>query len=142
MRRSLAFLQVAGSVALVVGGVILVQSAWTLSRMRLGYDVAPLLTIQLQRVPGIVDSAAIDARVAPVLERVRAHPGVVAAALADGAPGFGGCLCEILREGDAHRWRHRNASCSRCRSTRPTCQTVGTRLRRACRSARHRAARG
>jgi len=102
VRRLLAFVQVAGSVALVVGGVILVQSAWTLSRLRLGYDVAPLLTLQLQRAPGGTDSSAIDARVAPVLERVRAHPGVVAAALADGAPGgFGGCLCEIRREGDA-----------------------------------------
>ncbi|MBK7831194.1 MAG: ABC transporter permease [Gemmatimonadetes bacterium] len=129
VRRSLAFLQVAGSVALVVGGVILVQSAWTLSRMRLGYDVAPLLTIQLQRVPGIVDSAAIDARVAPVLERVRAHPGVVAAALADGAPGgFGGCLCEILREGDAPPVASQERFVLTLSVDSAYLQTVGTRL--------------
>lgn len=99
LRRTLVFAEVACSTALVVAALLLVRSAQALDRMRLGYDVAPIVTMRVQRViPG--DSTPIAAHLDPALERLRALPGIEGVSAGDNIPGsFGACLCELLVEG-------------------------------------------
>ncbi len=99
-RRLLVFAEVACSMTLVVTALLLVRSAQGLDRMRLGYDVDPLVVMRVQQLTTRADSTPLATLLAPAMQRVRALPGVVSASVTDNWPGgFGGCLCELLAEG-------------------------------------------
>jgi predicted permease len=85
---SLAGLQVALSVALLVGAGLLIRSFEELSRVDAGFERASILTFRLNS--SFADAAAtsaFQARVAAALEALRALPGVEAAATATFMPG-------------------------------------------------------
>lgn len=113
-RRFLAFAEVGCAVALVVAATLLVRSSMALDRLRLGYDVDALVTMQVQRAGHQADrpsnstsdesttGPSIATLLAPALERMRALPQVAAVSVGGSSPGrFGGCMCELLREGEA-----------------------------------------
>lgn len=98
-RRALVLAEVACSMAILIGAVLLVRSAQALDRMRLGYDVDHLVTLHVKR-RAAEDSTAVTTLLAPALERLRSAPGVEGVAVTNNTPGaFGGCLCELLAEG-------------------------------------------
>lgn len=98
VRRLLVFAEIASSVALVIGATLLVRSALAVDALRLGYDVDPLVTIRLGRVGDSTQHVRIDEILRPVVERLRAYPGVRAAAAGSQQPGeIGGCICSLSR---------------------------------------------
>jgi predicted permease len=85
---SLAGVQVALSVALLVGAGLLLRSFQELGRLDAGFERASILTFRLSS--GFADSyptSAFPARVAAALEELSALPGVEAAATASFLPG-------------------------------------------------------
>lgn len=110
IRRFLAFAEVACAVALVVAATLLVRSATALDKLRLGYDVDALVTMHVQRAGHATErrpdapavGPSVSTLLAPALERVRALEQVEAMTVGESSPGrFGGCMCELLKEGDA-----------------------------------------
>ena len=79
-RRSLTVAQVALAVMLLVGSVLYVRSYLGLVRLDKGFDSSGVVAISLTIPPQLFGSAAERAAMAQtILERLRAHPGVLGA---------------------------------------------------------------
>jgi putative ABC transport system permease protein len=90
LRRGLVITQVALSLALLMGGAVLVSGLQAISRIRPGYDPHGILTAHV-RLPDSYSTAAARAAVVDrLLARVRALPGVTSASTTMNAfvPGF------------------------------------------------------
>lgn len=83
---SLLLVEAALCVMLLVGAGLLIRSFIRLASVEPGFDPANVLTARLYLSPGERPAAAEQALVERLLERLRAHPGVVAAGASNMAP--------------------------------------------------------
>ena len=102
LRSSLVVAEVALSVALLVGAGLLIKSMLRLSNSDVGFDPHNVLTMDLKvsrsRYRGPGELARL---LQQILDRVQAQPGVEAAALSEGLPGFDSSTTDIFPEGQA-----------------------------------------
>jgi putative ABC transport system permease protein len=83
--------EVAISVVLLCGAVLLFRSFVAMHAVRLGFDPNNLLTVELSLAgPGYSESASIDRLAQDVVQRAERVPGVESAAIASALPLFGG----------------------------------------------------
>ena len=93
LRATLVAAQITLSLVLLVGASLLVESLWRLQRVDIGFDPAPILTAAVALPDGSYGGANADRARAfydELLARVRALPGVRAAALVNMPPLLGG----------------------------------------------------
>ena len=102
LRSALVIVEVALSVALLVGAGLLIKSMLRLSNADVGFDPDNVLTMDLKvsrsRYRGQGELARL---LQQILDRVQAQPGVEAAALSEGLPGFDSSTTDIFPEGQA-----------------------------------------
>jgi predicted permease len=103
LRDSLVILEVALSVALLVGAGLLIRSMWTLQSVDPGFDPRKLLTMQVS-LSGPMDQTGAKARAfyRQLLEKIGSLPGVTSAATSSIVPmGGGNTSIEVVIEGRA-----------------------------------------
>jgi predicted permease len=102
MAGALVIAQVALSTALVIGAVLLSESALRFTKAPLGFDSQNLLslTVDLQP-PGYNSDPQFVAFAQRALDRLRALPGVSQAAISDAQPLFAGAITALMVEGTA-----------------------------------------
>jgi putative ABC transport system permease protein len=102
LRSSLVVAEVAISVALLVGAGLLIKSMLRLSNSDVGFDPHNVLTMDLKvstsRYRGQGELARL---LQEILDRVQVQPGVEAAALSEGLPGFDSWTTDIFPEDQA-----------------------------------------
>ncbi|MGH7551570.1 MAG: ADOP family duplicated permease [Longimicrobiales bacterium] len=114
-RSALVVAEVALAVTLVIGAGVLLRSFWTLASVDPGFETAQVLKVEYQlpatRYPGDrsrwPDLPAINGFHAELLRRVRALPGVEAAAIAARHPldpGFTNSFVIVGREAESQNW--------------------------------------
>ena len=90
MRTALVSIQVALSFVLLVAFALFTQSSWQLQRVEPGFDPEGLLTVDVQLPEAPPAGTAPGGPLGEMVDRIRALPGVVAAAGADQLPALGG----------------------------------------------------
>jgi len=102
LRGSLVIVEVALSVALLVGAGLLIKSMLRLTNANVGFDPNNVLTMELKvsrsRYRGAGELARLQQQ---ILDRVNAQPGVETATLSISLPGFEGWTTDIFPEGHA-----------------------------------------
>jgi len=78
--------QVAASVVLLVGAGLLTRTLWRITHMPLGFDPSHTLTVSTDPIREGYDKASAAALLQPMLDSLRAQPGVQSAALGTGVP--------------------------------------------------------
>jgi len=91
--------QIATSVVLLVGAGLLLRTLWEASRVPLGFDPDHSLVASTDPGRQGYDSAASSRLLAPLLDSLRAEPGVESAALASSVPLQPGTQTQISPEG-------------------------------------------
>jgi putative ABC transport system permease protein len=101
LRDSLVVVEVALSVALLVGAGLLIRSMWTLQNIDPGFDSRNLLTLQVSVTgPAYQADARRNEFFSRALDTIRALPGVSAAAASSTVPmGGGNTSIEVVIEG-------------------------------------------
>ncbi|HLK68647.1 MAG TPA: ABC transporter permease [Bryobacteraceae bacterium] len=115
LRNGLIVGEVALSLALLTGAGLLMRSFFALQEVPLGADPSHVLVAVLPMPPARYQSAAqIQGFFRPLLERVKATPGVEAATEATSLPPFGGFVSklEIPGKAAAEDWRSQVELCS------------------------------
>ena len=115
LRNGLIVGEVALSLALLTGAGLLMRSFFALQEVQLGADPSHVLAAVLPMPPARYKSAAqIQGFFRPLLERVKATPGVEAATEATSLPPFGGIVSklEIPGKSAAEDWRSQVELCS------------------------------
>jgi putative ABC transport system permease protein len=91
--------QVSASVLLLVGAGLLGRTLWGIAHIPLGFDPAHILAASTDPIRQGYDKAAGEALLAPLLDSLRAQPGVQSAALGAGLPFDGGMYTYVTFEG-------------------------------------------
>ncbi len=115
LRNGLIVGEVALSLALLTGAGLLMRSFFALQNVHLGADPSHVLVAVLPMPPARYKSAAqIEGFFRPLLEHLKATPGVVAATEATSLPPFGGFVSklEIPGKSSGEDWRSQVEMCS------------------------------
>jgi predicted permease len=99
MRIALLVLQAALSVILLVGAGLFVRSLKNVESVRLGYDVDPVLLVEMQMRGVPLDSAANVSLRYRLLEKAKATPGVETASLQSAVPFWSTSSTSLFVEG-------------------------------------------
>lgn len=95
----LVVMQVAASVLLLVGAGLLLRTLWHASQVTLGFDPDHTLAVSTDPIRQGYDKAAASRLLDPLLESLRAQPGVESAALASSLPLQPGLGTAVVPEG-------------------------------------------
>lgn len=90
LRSSLVVAQLATSVLLLVGAGLLIRTLWQFSRVTLGFDPGHTVSASTDPIREGYEKAAAAGLLGPLLDSLRAQPGVRSAALASALPLQGG----------------------------------------------------
>ena len=94
LRNALTVVQIAMSMALLVGGLLMAQTLRSLSRVDLGFDPEQVMSFLISPEPQGYTAERVRGLRSQLLEGMTAQPGIDAVALSSGAPftggGFGG----------------------------------------------------
>ena len=102
-RTGLVISEVALSVILLIGAVLLLRSSFALRHVELGDNPTKIVYAQLATPTGRYDAGTQKRLlIRPILERVRALPGVIAAAESASWPPYGGFSGDVTVRGRSH----------------------------------------
>ncbi|HXZ19929.1 MAG TPA: ABC transporter permease [Candidatus Acidoferrales bacterium] len=99
LQNLLVIIQVAASVVLLVGAGLLMRTLWAASTVKLGFDPDHTLTVSVDPGRQGYDAAAASRLLDPLLDSLRAQPGVESAALANWVPLQPGMETAVALEG-------------------------------------------
>jgi predicted permease len=99
MQNLLVVMQVAASVVLLVGAGLFTRTLWQASRVQLGFDPDHTVAASTDPIRQGYSKTASAGLLAPLLDSMRAQPGVQSAALATSLPLQGGMGTVVALEG-------------------------------------------
>ena len=99
-RRTLVVTEIALALVLLVGSGLMVRSLAKLLSVDVGFETSNLLTFDVEPLPGSIGRDSMPGFYSQILDRVRAVPGVVDAALDDCAPFAPACRRNALVRSD------------------------------------------
>lgn len=99
LQNLLVVLQVAASVLLLVGAGLLMRTLWHASHITLGFDPDHTIAASTDPIRQGYDKAAAAALLEPLLDSLRAQPGVQSAALGSSLPLQGGFQTAVVPDG-------------------------------------------
>jgi predicted permease len=86
LRRSIVVLELATALVLVVGAALVARTFWSVTSINAGFDPDQLVTSQIRLPSRAYTDTTARHFMEDLLDRIRAQPGVQAAALADALP--------------------------------------------------------
>jgi predicted permease len=100
LRRSLAVLELATALVLVIGAGLVARTFWSVTSVPAGFEPEGLITARLQLPYRTYNDTSARQFMEELLARVQAQPGVQSAALSDGLPLVGARMSSrFMREG-------------------------------------------